>query len=95
MKYICIWRDNCNVVQATEFAADNDKQALEGLIERCRSEYVVPDITKIDGLLLVVPEILIREDLSQVRLRVVTAENSHEIIGARLVGTETEASSDT
>lgn len=82
MKYICIWRDNCGVVQATEFVSENDDQAVRGLIEKCRSEYVIPDSTKISSPLLVVPEILIREDFSRFRLGVVTAENSHEITGA-------------
>lgn len=82
MKYICIWRDNCGVIQATEFTADNDDQALNGLIERCRSEYVVPDRTKISGQLLVVPEMLIREDFSRFQLGPITAENSNEITGA-------------
>jgi phosphoglycolate phosphatase-like HAD superfamily hydrolase len=82
MKYICIWRDNCNVIQATEFTSDSDGQAVSGLVERCRAEYVISDSAKISSPLLVVPEILIREDFSRFRLGVVTAENSHEITGA-------------
>ena len=42
----------------------------------------MPDSAKISGPLLVVPEMLIREDFSRFRLGAITEDNSQEITGA-------------
>lgn len=94
MKYLCVWRDNCGVLQSTEFSAGGDREALSGLIERCRGQYAVPEGVTFSDPLLVIPEMLIREDFSRSSLGIVPSSNGMGIVGAYISGAETEVSSD-
>jgi hypothetical protein len=82
MKYICIWGDNCGVIQALEFTSDSDNQALTGIIGRCREEYIVSDSDTIRDELLAVPKMMIREDFTRFNLGLVPDSTGLNIISA-------------
>ena len=79
MKYICVFRDPCGAVQAFDFLAENDRDAVVGLIAKCREQVKVTEGARIDHL-TVFPEVLIREDMtfSQIALR--TGDQGREYI---------------
>ena len=78
MKYICIWRDNCGGVQATSYESDNDEAAMTGLIDRCRSVVQIGEGAKIGTKIIVLPHLLIREDMTGLQLNYQISEDGEE-----------------
>ena len=64
MKYICVWRDICGFVHPLAFEAENDAEAISGLIERCDKETALAEGVTVDDRPLSLPHIVIREDMS-------------------------------
>lgn len=79
MKYICVFRDVCGVVQAFDFLAENDKDAITGLLDKCRAQIQVSEGARIDRL-HVLPEVLIREDMKFSQLNLRRDERGEEFI---------------
>lgn len=79
MKYVCIWTDPIGTVTATRFEASGDDEAVNGLIDRCRSKINIPK----EGLgakLRVNPALLMREDFSTFMLSVILDDDGNEVL---------------